>query len=135
MAKNTEMRNIVESIDTRDEAHTALMAQLEALKAEGERLRAENASLKAMSQKRISLKVSEKGAVSMYGMGRWPVTLYREQWERVYSNEVSAAVKAFISVNADKLSSKEAFEARKTASTHAYEAGKEMSPDAIDETL
>ena len=35
------------------------------------------------SQSRLTLKVSEKGALSLYGMGQWPVTLYRSQWERL----------------------------------------------------
>jgi len=49
-------------------------------KAELERLRAENAALKKTSSRGLSLKVSEKGALSVYGMGRFPVTLYKEQW-------------------------------------------------------
>lgn len=54
----------------------------------------------------ISLKVSEKGAVSVYGLGRWPVTLYREQWERFIPYVKSDAIGKFIAVNASKLSSK-----------------------------
>jgi len=50
------------------------------VKAELERLRAENAALKSRSQRGITLKVSEKGGVSVYGLGRFPVTLYKEQW-------------------------------------------------------
>ena len=49
------------------------------LKAELERLRAENAQLKSKGTGGLSLKVSEKGAVSLYGMGRFPVTLYKER--------------------------------------------------------
>jgi hypothetical protein len=52
----------------------------EELKAELARLRNENAALKKGSASGIRLKVSEKGAVSVYGMGRFPVTLYKEQW-------------------------------------------------------
>jgi hypothetical protein len=52
----------------------------EDLKAELERLRTENASLKKGASTGIRMKVSEKGAVSIYGMGRFPVTLYKEQW-------------------------------------------------------
>ena len=55
----------------------------EALKAELERLRAENAALKKGASSGIRMKVSEKGAVSVYGMGRFPVTLYKEQWLRL----------------------------------------------------
>jgi len=52
----------------------------EALQAELERLKKENAALKAQSSRGVSLKVSEKGGVSVYGLGRFPVTLYKEQW-------------------------------------------------------
>lgn len=55
----------------------------EELKAEIERLRAENESLKKPARGQMSLKVSEKGALSVYGLGRFPVTLYREQWEKL----------------------------------------------------
>ena len=52
----------------------------EEVRAELERLRKENAALKKGAPSGIRLKVSEKGAVSVYGMGRFPVTLYKEQW-------------------------------------------------------
>jgi len=48
--------------------------------AELERLRAENAQLKRTANRGVSLKVSEKGGLSVYGLGRFPVTLYKEQW-------------------------------------------------------
>jgi hypothetical protein len=46
------------------------------------------------SQSRLTLKVSEKGALSLYGMGQWPVTLYRSQWERLidFVPEISAFI-------------------------------------------
>ena len=50
------------------------------LKAELERLRKENAALKKGASTAVRMKISEKGAVSIYGMGRFPVTLYKEQW-------------------------------------------------------
>ena len=59
------------------------MASEEELKAEIERLRAENQSLKKPARGQTFLKVSEKGALSVYGLGRFPVTLYREQWEKL----------------------------------------------------
>ena len=55
----------------------------EDMKAELEKLRAENESLKRSSTKELSLKVSQKGALSVYGLGRFPVTLYKEQWLRL----------------------------------------------------
>jgi len=75
-----------------------------ALKDEVERLRAENAALKEQSNGRFKLKVSEKGGVSLYGLGRFPVTLYREQWEFLFEHVDD--VKKFLKDNADKLSSK-----------------------------
>jgi hypothetical protein len=54
------------------------------LQAEIERLKAENAALKRPPARgQLSMKVSEKGALSVYGLGRFPVTLYREQWEKL----------------------------------------------------
>ena len=52
----------------------------EDLRAELERLKAENEHLKNQRSRSVSLKVSEKGGVSVYGLGRFPVTLYKEQW-------------------------------------------------------
>jgi len=75
------------------------------LKAELERLRAENAQLKNKDKGGLNLKVSEKGAVSLYGMGRFPVTLYKEQWLRVLSN--APLIEAFIRENDAKLKTKE----------------------------
>jgi hypothetical protein len=73
-----------------------LMAALAAVKAE-------NAALKATkaTTSRLSLKVSEKGALSVYGLGRFPVSLYREQWERLLG--VSEDIKAFIVANSASL--------------------------------
>ena len=58
----------------------------EEIKAELERLRQENAALKKGAASGIRMKVSEKGAVSIYGMGRFPVTLYKEQWLKLLDN-------------------------------------------------
>ncbi len=73
-----------------------------------EKLEAENKALKEAQTKvnRISLKVSEKGALSVYGMGRFPVTLYREQWERLLSESQVSTIKAFIVEHASEFSSK-----------------------------
>ena len=76
----------------------------EDLKAELERLRNENAALKKVASTGISMKVSEKGAVSIYGMGRFPVTLYKEQWLKLL--DMSAEIRAFIVANDAKLKTK-----------------------------
>ena len=75
------------------------------LKNEVERLRAENASLKKGAARGISLKVSEKGGVSVYGLGRFPVTLYKEQWKKLL--DMSTEIRSFIEANDSQLKSKE----------------------------
>ena len=65
------------------------MAPDEDLKAEIDRLRAENESLKKPTRGQMSLKVSEKGGLSVYGLGRFPVTLYKEQWMRLLAMAAS----------------------------------------------
>ncbi len=69
----------------------------EDLKAELERLRNENAALKKGAATGITMKVSEKGALSIYGMGRFPVTLYKEQWLKLLG--MSDVIRAFIEAN------------------------------------
>ncbi len=81
------------------------MATDEEMKAELERLKAENAALKARSGKGISMKVSEKGAVSVYGLGRFPVTLYQEQWVKLL--DIADDIRAFIRENEGRLKKKE----------------------------
>ena len=75
------------------------------MKAELERLRKENESLKSRTSKGISLKVSEKGGLSVYGMGRFPVTLYKEQWLKLL--DMSDDLRRFIEENNSKLKTKE----------------------------
>ena len=77
----------------------------EDLRAEIERLKAENASLKAKPERVLSLKVSEKGALSVYGMGRFPVTLYKEQWLKLL--DISDDIRAFIKANDRRLKTKD----------------------------
>jgi hypothetical protein len=64
------------------------------LKAELERLKAENEALKARGAKGLSMKVSDKGGVSVYGLGRFPVTLYQEQWLKLL--DLADDIRAFI---------------------------------------
>ncbi|MBS1149935.1 MAG: hypothetical protein H6Q89_1633 [Myxococcaceae bacterium] len=75
------------------------------MKAELERLTKENESLKARTSKGISLKVSEKGGVSVYGMGRFPITLYKEQWLKLL--DMADDLRRFIEENSSKLKVKE----------------------------
>jgi hypothetical protein len=75
------------------------------MKAELERLRAENDALKKTSSKGLSLKVSEKGGLSVYGLGRFPVTLYKEQWTKLL--DMAEDIKAFLKANDSKLKAKD----------------------------
>ena len=75
------------------------------LKAELEKLRAENAALKSRSTRGVSLRVSEKGGVSVYGLGRFPVTLYKEQWSRLL--DMADDIRAFIREHESELKAKE----------------------------
>ena len=77
----------------------------EEMKAELERLRNENAALKKGASAGVRLKVSEKGAVSVYGMGRFPVTLYQEQWLKLLG--MADEIRAFIAANEAQLKKKE----------------------------
>jgi len=77
----------------------------EDVKAELERLRAENERLKNRQTRGVSLKVSEKGGVSVYGLGRFPVTLYKEQWTRLL--DMSDDIRSFIKENEARLKAKE----------------------------
>ena len=74
------------------------------MKMELERLRAENEALKQRREKGLSLKVSQKGGVSVYGLGRFPVTLYKEQWGRLL--DMADEIRGFIREKEDQLKSK-----------------------------
>ncbi len=85
------------------------MQNQDELRVELERLRAENAVLKSekkpASLRDISFKVAEKGGLSVYGLGRFPVTLYKEQWVRLLDKEQE--IRTFIKENEEKLKSRE----------------------------
>ena len=78
---------------------------IEQLQAELVKLKTENASLKARKAPSMGIKVSAKGAVSVYGLGRWPVTLYKAQWEKLLAK--SDEIKSFIKANESSLAVKE----------------------------
>lgn len=87
------MTNVLPDLTTDIAAANARIAQLEAL-------------LKAQSApKALTLKVSEKGALSIYGLGRFPVTLYAGQWERLLG--AADQIKAFMTANASLLATKD----------------------------
>jgi hypothetical protein len=75
------------------------------MKAELERLRRENAALKKGTSDGFRMKVSEKDAVSVYGMGRFPVTLYKEQWLKLLN--MSNEIRTFIAENEARLKAKD----------------------------
>lgn len=75
------------------------------MQAELERLRAENERLRGQTVRGVTLKVSTKGAVSVYGLGRFPVTLYKEQWTRLL--DMADDLRSFIRDNEATLKAKE----------------------------
>jgi hypothetical protein len=76
-------------------------------RAELERLRAENAQLKIKKTAgELSLKISEKGGLSVYGLGRFPVTLYKEQWRKLLDK--AEEIETFLRENDTLLKSKDA---------------------------
>jgi len=77
----------------------------EDLRAELARLQKENAALKQGAARGVSMKVSEKGGLSIYGLGRFPVTLYKEQWTKLL--DMSDDIRQFIAANEGKLKSKD----------------------------
>lgn len=62
-------------------------------------------AMRKQAQRKLTLKVTEKGGVSLYGLGRFPVTLYRGQWERLLDE--AEGIRTFIAINAGILSVKE----------------------------
>jgi hypothetical protein len=76
----------------------------EELQAEVARLRAENERLKGTASRGMSIRVSEKGGVSVYGLGRFPVTLYKEQWVKLL--DMAEDIRTFIAQNEGKLKTK-----------------------------
>ncbi len=78
----------------------------DALRQEVDRLRAENAALKARPERALRLQVSAKGGVSLYGIRRFPVTFYMEEWHRILDQ--AEKIKAFIRSNESKLKRKDA---------------------------
>jgi hypothetical protein len=97
--------NRISSVPLRGMLSLNFMATEEELKAEIARLRAENQALQRPARGQMYLKVSEKGALSVYGLGRFPVTLYREQWEKPLG--MADEIRAFIQENDGALKRKE----------------------------
>lgn len=81
------------------------MSSNEDMKTELERLREENERLKKGFSRGTSLRVSEKGGVSVYGLGRFPVTLYKEQWKKLLG--MADEIRSFIEAHEGELKTKE----------------------------
>lgn len=77
----------------------------EDMMAELERLRKENEALKKGAARGVSMKVSEKGGLSVYGLGRFPITFYKEQWIKLL--DMSDEIRAFIAAHDSELKTKE----------------------------
>jgi phage-related minor tail protein len=105
--KNTPAKNAPNNVSSNVPANAPSMdAELAALKAQIAALAQENERLKAQKASRVSWKVSEKGALSVYGLGRFPVSLYKGQWEKLFT--LIPQLQAFIKENAALLSEKPA---------------------------
>lgn len=63
-------------------------------------------AMQAQPARKLSMKVTEKGGLSIYGLGRFPVTLYRSQWERLLDDATVTEIKAFMATNAALLAVK-----------------------------
>lgn len=87
--------------------NTVVTETLDSLKAQIAKLTAKNAALVAAKQRPLSCKVSEKGAVSVYGMQRFPITLYKAQWEKLFATNSMELIKKFIAENEAALAVKE----------------------------
>lgn len=74
------------------------------LQLELERLRRENEALKKGAAQGVSLKVSEKGGLSVYGLGRFPITLYQEQWLKLL--DLASEIREFIEAHKGELKKK-----------------------------
>lgn len=83
-------------IDPRDQQIAALMAELEAAKQ----------AAAAAATRTLTFKVSEKGGVSVRGLGRFPVTLYGDQWDRLLHPATVDALRSFIADNRPQLATK-----------------------------
>jgi hypothetical protein len=77
----------------------------EDMKAELDKLRAENEALKRTKEKGLTMKIGEKGGLSVYGLGRFPVTLYKEQWLRLLA--MADDIRSFIDANGDRMKTKD----------------------------
>ena len=73
----------------------------EELQKEIERLKAENEALKSKSGRELRLQVSAKGGVSLYGIRRFPITFYKEEWDQVLG--MSDEIKSFLAEHAGEL--------------------------------
>ena len=100
--------------DLKSMTHEQLVAMVQAMQAR---------------QPKCTLKVTEKGAVSMYGLGRFPVTLYGSQWEKLLT--AAEDIKTFLVANADKLSVKGAVKPAKPTSLADYQAQRAASGHSV----
>ena len=83
----------------------AILKNLKSEAAEIERLRAEVAALKNSNVRALSLKIGDKGGLSVYGLGRFPVTLYKEQWERLLDHK--EVILEYMTENASRMKTRD----------------------------
>jgi hypothetical protein len=112
----------------------ALMAQLAQLQASNDLLKAQVETVKAAAAKKVYFKVSEKGALSLYGMGRFPVTLYKGQWETVLQLVEDGSMKTALALPGLKNKEDETVEeaAARRARIEAYTATTKAAVAAVN---
>jgi len=81
------------------------VVSLKALQDQIAKLQADNAALRHASDRKLSCKVTDKGGVSVYGLGRFPVTLYASQWDKLLAG--TDMIRAFLTANRSLLSTKD----------------------------
>jgi hypothetical protein len=87
------------------EIEEGLALSEEDLRGELERLRAENEALKSKQERSIRLQVSAKGGASLYGIRRFPITFYKDEWERILG--MSDEIRAFLAAHDGELKAKD----------------------------
>jgi hypothetical protein len=94
----TVLRDLKAPVGVNQQSYDDILAMVELL-------REENAKLKATKANGVGMKIGTKGALSVYGLGRFPVTLYRSQWEKLIAKVPE--IQEFIKANSDKLAVKD----------------------------
>lgn len=114
---------------------TALREQLAKMKAEQEALVAKLKEQQSSTLSKVYFKVGEKGGVSVYGLQRFPITLFAEQWDTLLSDAVLTSLKAFIEKNRPNLLTKAQKQAMEADAKAKVEADNKAAVQTMYETV